>query len=300
LALAPITISVPIAFEELAILVAGLIVMLAIDLLLLRKVLFPLRRLTEVMRSVSPSNPGLRLDELARDDAEVSSLTRAFNDMLDRLEAERQASGRAALAAQERERGRIARELHDEIGQSLTAVLLHTERIAADDSADARAELDRVAADVRLSLDDVRRIARRLRPEALDDLGLVNALIALCSRMSEHSGLPIERDLPSGLPALASDTELVIYRIAQEGLNNAVRHAEASRAALSLRVEEDSLVLTVVDDGRGLPAEIPTRSSGIAGMRERTLLVNGQLTIAHRPGGGTEVRLCLPVERGAT
>ncbi len=298
LAVTPVTISAPIALDQLTILIAGMAVMLIVDFLLLQRVLSPLRQLTEMMRSVTPDEPGLRLTEIAPHDAEVATVTRALNDMLDRLEAERQASGRAALAAQERERGRIARELHDEIGQSLTAVLIHAERVATDGSADAHEELRRVASDVRLSLDDVRRIARRLRPEALDDLGLVNALIALCSRMADHSGLRIERRLPAGLPFLGSDAELVVYRVAQEGLNNVVRHANASDAMLSLRIEGDSLVLTVADDGRGLPPEVRAGSAGISGMRERALLVNGRLTIQPRPGGGTEVRLEIPGNGG--
>lgn len=311
LAVTPVTISTPIALDQLVILIAGLAVMLAADLLLLRRLLQPLRRLTETMRSVTPENPGQRLSEIAFQDAEVAALTDAFNDMLDRLEAERQASGRAALAAQERERGRVARELHDEIGQSLTAVLIHAERVADDSSTDAHKELQRLASDVRSSLDDVRLIARRLRPEALDDLGLVNALIALCSRVASHSGLRIERQLPSGLPVVGLDAELVIYRVAQEGLNNVVRHANAEHATLSLLGQGDSLLLTVVDDGCGLPAELPTGSvgvtgsgvagsgvtgSGISGMRERALLVDGELAIRARSGGGTEVRLRIPAE----
>ena len=115
--------------------------------------------------------------------------------MLDRLERARREAARTALAAQEAERLRVARELHDEIGQTLTAVMLQAERAADEDPAQAAAALGRVAEAVHESLDELRRIARELRPEALDDLGLVNALIALCSRVDAQGGPPGEAGL---------------------------------------------------------------------------------------------------------
>jgi two-component system, NarL family, sensor histidine kinase UhpB len=188
LALSPITIDAPIALDQLALLGAGLVLLLVLNLLLLRRVLSPLLRLTEVMSSVDPDRPGRRLAAYEPFSSEGVALASAFNDMLDRLETGRREAARAALAAQEGERLRIARELHDEIGQSLTAVMLRSEQAAAGDPALAPQQLARVADAVRDSLDEVRRIARELRPEALDDLGLVNALIALCSRVDEGAG----------------------------------------------------------------------------------------------------------------
>lgn len=298
LAVTPIEISAPIAVDQLFILIVGFAVILVVDLLLVRRVLLPLRRLTDLMRSIAPDKPGQRVIDVAPRDAEVAALTHAFNEMLDRLETERRSSARAALAAQERERARVARELHDEIGQSLTAVLIHAERVAEHGSSHPSDDLRQVADEVRVSLDDVRRIARKLRPEALDDLGLVNALIALCSRLGEQSGVRIERDLAAGLPPLGPDVELVIYRVAQEGLFNVVRHAGASDTSLSLQVEEESLVLEVRDNGEGLPKVLPTSSAGISGMRERALLVGGQLDIRPRAGGGTQLQLRIP--KGST
>jgi two-component system sensor histidine kinase UhpB len=213
--------------------------------------------------------------------------------MLDRLETERRESARVALAAQERERLRVARELHDEIGQSLTAATLSAERAAAGDSAG----LQSVADQIKASLDDVRRIARQLRPEALDDLGLHNALITLCSRMAAQGNLRIERRLEAGLPALAPDVELVVYRVAQESLTNVVRHASATRAMVSLEIEGPWMVLRVRDDGRGLPDRLPGGTAGMAGMRERALLVGGRLAITSTPGEGTEVELQVPLGR---
>ena len=265
--------------------------MLALDLILLRRVLAPFVRLTEVMSSVDPDRPGRRLAGIEPRSSEGAALAGAFNAMLERLEIARHEAARTALAAQERERLRVARELHDEIGQSLTAVTLKTERAADRTTADSAAELRAIADDIRTSLDDVRRIARELRPEALDDLGLVNALIALCSRVGEQTETRIARELEAGLPALDPEVELVVYRVAQEALTNVVRHARARRATVSLRGDDGEIVLRVRDDGRGLPAELPKGTAGLGGMRERALLVGGRLAIRSEPDQGTEVTL---------
>jgi two-component system, NarL family, sensor histidine kinase UhpB len=296
LVLTPITVSAPIALVELVALVLGLLAMLALDLVLLRRVLSPLFRLTEAMSSVDPDRPGLRLSGVEPRSAEAVALAESFNRMLDRLERARREAARAALSAQEGERARVARELHDEIGQTLTAVMLQAERAAEGDPDAAQTELARLAEAIRDSLEEVRRIARELRPEALDDLGLVNALIALCSRVDAQGGPRVRRELQGRLPALPPDVELVIYRTAQEALTNALRHAGASLVTVSLAADADGVSLSVADDGRGMPAEPPAGTAGIAGMRERALLVGGKLTIDSAPGLGTELRLHVPLD----
>jgi two-component system sensor histidine kinase UhpB len=217
--------------------------------------------------------------------------------MLDRLENARHEAARTALAAQEAERLRVAQELHDEIGQTLTAITIQAERAGEGDPALAPDALRRVADAVRESLDEVRRIARELRPEALDDLGLVNALIALCRRVDAQQGPRVERELEAALPLLPAEVELVLYRIAQESLTNALRHSDARSVTVSLRADADSVTLRVADDGKGMPKQLPAGTAGLAGMRERALLVGGRLTIDSRPGQGTEVRLTIPVEQ---
>jgi two-component system sensor histidine kinase UhpB len=296
LALSPVTIDAPIQVGQLALLLAGFVVLLGLNLVLLRRVLSPLFRLTETMSSVDPDRPGRRLSTVDLFSAEGQALAHAFNDMLERLESARRAAARTALAAQEAERLRVAQELHDEIGQTLTAVTIQAERAADGDPVVASQALRDVADAVRESLDEVRRIARELRPEALDDLGLVNALIALCTRVGAQDGLRVRRELQGRLPAMPSDVELVVYRIAQEGLTNALRHSDADSATVSLEADADSVKLRVADDGKGMPAELPRDTAGIAGMRERALLVGGRLSIESRPGQGTEVRLEVPVD----
>ena len=299
LVFSPIEVSAPIALGQLALLVAGLVAMLGLNLLLLRTVLRPFLRLTDVMTSVDPDRPGKRLSGIEPRSAEGAALTDAFNAMLDRLERARREATRTALAAQEAERSRVARELHDEIGQTLTAVLLRAERAADGEPALARDELARMADAVRGSLDEVRRIARELRPEALDDLGLVNALIALCSRIGAQGGPRVRRQLQPELPPISPDVELVIYRVAQESLTNALRHARAQVATLSLEADDEGVTLRVGDDGDGIPPDAPA-GAGISGMRERALLVGGRLAIESRPEHGTVVALRVPFAPAGT
>jgi two-component system sensor histidine kinase UhpB len=297
LTFSPIEIDAPIRIEQFALLVAGFVVLVGLDLVLLRRVLAPLFRLTEVMSSIDPDRPGRRLSEVDPRSAEGQAMADAFNAMLDRLESARHQAARTALAAQEAERLRVARELHDEIGQTLTAVTIQAER-AADGDPELASEALRLVADaVRESLDEVRRIARELRPEALDDLGLVNALIALCTRVGAQDGPQVKRELQGQLPPLPAEVELVLYRIAQESLTNALRHSDAGVATVSLEADAGNVTLRVADDGKGMPAPLPRGTAGIAGMRERALLVGGRFTIESRPGQGTEVQLTIPVER---
>jgi two-component system, NarL family, sensor histidine kinase UhpB len=294
LALSPATISSPIRLVELVILLVGLLVMLLVDLLLLRQVLAPIHRLARTMEGIDRLHPGQRAVGFDRASSETLALAQAFNGMLDRLETERRESSARALAAQEAERLRIARELHDEIGQTLTAVALRAEH-AAGQGGPERRDLAELAEVVQQSLQDVRRISRELRPEALDELGLVNALIALCWRVAEQSGLQIHRRLEGGLPELSPDVELAIYRVAQEALTNAMRHSKATEATVSLYRENGELVLIVADDGRGLPEHV-TEGGGLTGMRERAMLIGAALTINSVPGTGVEVTLRLGLD----
>jgi two-component system, NarL family, sensor histidine kinase UhpB len=295
LVITPITISAPVALEQVVLLLAGLIALLVLDLVLIRRVLSPLFRLADVMGSVDPDQPGRRLSGVNPRSAEGAALVDAFNRMLDRLESARHGAARTALSAQEAERLRVARELHDEIGQSLTAVVIAAERAAEGDPAEASQELSDVAEAVRDSLDEVRRISRELRPEALDDLGLVSGLLALCARVESQGGPTVRPMLQKGLPPLSSEVELVIYRVAQESLTNAMRHARARRASVELRADAEVVTLTVTDDGVGMPPELAGDTTGLAGMRERAFLVGGRLSIASDPGEGTEVQLTVPI-----
>src|SRR5437764_3056296 len=154
--------------------------------------------------------------------------------MLSRLDSERRESTGRVLRAQEGERLRIAQELHDQVGQELTAVLLGLSRISSHAPPSIRQDVTALGDAVRGSLNNVRRIAIELRPEALDDLGLSSALAVLGERLSERSGLSVSQRVASDLPELAAETELVVYRVAQEALTNVARHSGSARAELTL------------------------------------------------------------------
>jgi two-component system sensor histidine kinase UhpB len=289
LVVSPLTVSFPIALVELAALGGGLVAMLVLNLALLRRTFRPLGRLTTVMGAIDPLRPGERaiVDEA---DPEVAELTAAFNDMLGRLERERRESARRALAAQEAERRRIARELHDEVGQALTAVILQLDRAGRGGGSDGVAEARET---VRTSLEEVRGIARRLRPEALDDLGLASALAALTNDMTLRTGLQVKRRIAAALPRLDPDEELVVYRVAQEALTNVVRHAATRSAQLALDVRDGRVELDVTDSGAGFEPDATSESTGLLGMRERALLIGAELEIRSAVGDGTSVRLRL-------
>jgi two-component system sensor histidine kinase UhpB len=291
----PVEISYPVTDTQAVILVTGFVVSIGLNLVLLRGVIAPLRRLTDIMRRVEPMQPGPRL-AIRHADADVKALAHAFNDMLDRLEHERRESGARALSAQEAERQRIARELHDEVGQVLTSVVLELEHAARNAPPEDAEQLASAREAVRHSLEDVRRIARELRPEMLDDLGLQSALRALCTAAAAHERLHVERRLEL-TDAVSPEVELVVYRVAQESLTNVMRHADASEVLVSLQHVGGGLRLIVRDDGRGMPAGL-NGGAGIAGMRERAMHVGGWVTVSSPGAGGTEVRLDIPLPEG--
>lgn len=294
LLLAPITVSVPVRLSEVLLLLAGLAAMLAANAVLLRVGLAPLGRLTELMTRVDLLRPGQRLHVTGR--GEIADLVRTFNEMLDRLEAERGASAARALSAQEAERRRIAQELHDEVGQSLTAVLLDLKRAADRAAEPLRGDLHQTQETIRGSLDEVRRIASRLRPGVLEHLGLLSALTALATEFSTYTGLTVGRRFDAGLPPVSPETELVLYRVAQESLTNTARHADAQHVHLALTRRDDAVVMRIRDDGRGIGHS--REGAGIRGMRERALLVGGRLAVETVPSGGTEVLLQVPMHGG--
>jgi two-component system sensor histidine kinase UhpB len=287
----PVTLHAPPTLTEVLIILVGLAVSVAANALLLRRAVRPLERLAQRMDTVDLLRPGQRL-QVAHDD-EVGRVVRAFNQMLDRLEDERRRSARRVLAAQESERVGIARDLHDEVGQLLTGVLLELNSIA-EVAPEHRRELDGSTETVRRALNEVRRISRELRPEMLEHLGLVSALTELTTTFGRVSGIGVEHDFDTSLPKLAPETELAVYRIAQESLTNIARHSNASSVKISLERQPDSVVLSVRDDGSGFDRSLPEEHGGLRSMRERALLVDGALAIRDSPQGGVEVRLEVP------
>lgn len=288
LAFSPATVSSPVLLTEVPVLIVGLTLILAANALLVRASLAPLDALARVMERVDLIRTGDR--SIDGGNGDLGHLLSTFHQMIDRLESEHATRSAHALAAQEGERQRIARELHDEIGQSLTVALLSLKRVVDRAPEELREEVLNAQTAVRTSLDDVRQVAHRLRPGVLADLGLESALRSLCAEFEASSGVAVQYELDE-LPSLGGDVELVLYRVAQEGLTNVARHARASRVQLMLAREDDDLVLEIRDDGRGTDLR---EGTGIHGMRERALLIGARLTVRSAPGEGTVVRLAVP------
>jgi len=286
----PVTLDAEPTTNQILVLGTGLVVMLVANAVLLRLSLAPLERLADVMRTVDVLSPGVRLDPHGSD--EVASVIRTFNATIDRLEEERRASMRRVLTAQEAERTRIAQEIHDQIGQNLTAVVLELmqvrERVPAE--ADVLADAQELA---RESLEELGRISYRLRPAELDDLGLARALTSLCADVARRAAIQIAVDIERDLPRLDGEAELAIYRITQESLTNAVRHAQCSRVDVHLGTSADGLELKIRDNGIGIHGR--HAGTGLRGMRERALAIGATLRTRSAPRAGVEITLLVPL-----
>ena len=198
---------------------------------------------------------------------------------------------RRAVDAQELERARLARELHDETGQALTSILLGLKHlddvVETDEAREATASIRELVA---ATLQDVRRLAVELRPSALDDFGLVPAVERLASNLSEQSDLVVDLEARLGDRRLPPEAETALYRIVQEGLTNVVKHAAAHRVSITLVRKEAAAVVVIEDDGQGFDLEaVRAGALGFTGMRERVELVGGRLTVETSPGAGTTV-----------
>jgi signal transduction histidine kinase len=311
-------------------------VFLAIGLVLAwgtaRSVAGPVRRLTEAARRVAggdlqaaiPPAGEDEIGELARSlevmRAELSRLlarAQAWTEELEHRVQERTAALEATagvlrqkeeargellrklITAQEEERKRIARELHDETSQVLATLALGLEAAAAAPSPDAAREklagLRKLAVD---ALDGVHRIIHALRPSALDDLGLVSAIRWYAETLLEPHGLEVDFSVRGDEGRLPPAVETALFRTVQEALTNVAKHADADRVAIAVAFRPEALEIRVEDDGRGFNVAEALRGEGaglgLLGMRERMTLLEGTLDIASRPGGGTRLTLRVP------
>lgn len=233
---------------------------------------------------------------------DLDALRQQYQDLLERLqrnEREFRRLGRAVWRVQEDERRRLARDLHDGVGQNLTAIKHRLAAIASKlpaDAADARGALEATIALCGDTLEDTRQLSRLLRPPILDDLGLEAALRWLARTQGEASGLEISVDIGT-LPALDPDLQTLLFRVAQEALNNIAKHANAHSVLIRLVARGALLQLQIADDGQGFEPELAQRAggSGLGGMRERLRLYDGQLELHSAPGEGSRLRAVVPL-----
>jgi two-component system, NarL family, sensor histidine kinase UhpB len=282
------------------VLALAIMLTLCVNMWMLQRRFRPLERLIDRIEQADPSNPvSLDLPE-GKPAEEISRLADSFRRLLDRVEQERRHSGQLVMRAQEEERRRLARDLHDEVNQALTAILLRLEALAQDGPPEHAQEVGELKRLVNQAMDELLNLARQLRPTALDDHGLVPAIDAQLKRFSARTGVEVHLDAQGDPESLEEDVQTAVYRVAQEALTNAERHAGATAVEVELEVAGDVTELRVRDDGHGFDPGRASRANptngqptglGLRGMAERARLVGGELDVRSAPGGGTSVTL---------
>jgi two-component system, NarL family, sensor histidine kinase UhpB len=284
------------------ILALAIVLTLCTNLWMLQRRFRPLESLIDQIEAIDPAEPTPL--ELRRSDPveEIDRLAGSFHGLLERIEEERRRSGQLAMRAQEEERRRLARDLHDEVNQALTAILLRLEALAQETPPERAPEVVELKRLVNQAMDELLNLARQLRPSALDDHGLVAALETQLKRFSARTGIEARLDTAGEPDELPDVVQTAIYRVSQEALTNVTRHAGATVVELAVAQAEDGVELRVSDDGSGFdPAVLPHANSltpgrglGLIGMAERARLVGGELDVRSAPGGGTTITLRVP------
>ena len=284
-----------------SLLVVSVLLVILLNSLLLRHRLEPLANLVRTMNEVDLAKPGTRAEVDSHAAKEIKALTASFNGMLERLEDERKSAGRAVVRGQEQERAQIAQDLHDEVNQALTAIKLRLSATMQDAPYALIDELKETKKLVDRAMDELLQIARALRPTALDDHGLISALQSQVTDFGERTGIRSTFHRHGDLATMTDEEQLVIYRVTQESLSNIAHHSGARKVDVDLSFTGNT-ILKVADDGGGFDALAANRNGklrgrpgglGLNGMRERALLVGGNLTIFSRPGEGTTVELTM-------
>jgi two-component system, NarL family, sensor histidine kinase UhpB len=279
------------------ILALSIVLTLCVTLWMLQRRFAPLERLISRIEGIDPAEPASH--QLPAEDPveEIDKLSRSFNGLLARIEEERRRSGTLAMRAQEEERRRLARDLHDEVNQALTAILLRLEALAQDSPPSRVDEVAELKKLVNQAMDELLNLARQLRPSALDDHGLIPAVETQLKRFSARTGGEVNLSTDGDPDSLPEDVQTAVYRILQEALANIGRHAGATAVAVEFEAGEELLELRIRDDGAGFdPASLhrgngdgPGAGLGLSGMAERARLAGGELDVRSAPGGGTTV-----------
>src|SRR3954464_14171945 len=275
----------------------SILLLLIVNMILLRRRFSPLESLIARLEEIDPAQPTAQFVLPRTTVEEVERLAIAFRRLLRRIEDERRRSGRLVLRAQEEERRRLARDLHDEVNQALTAILLRLQALSAAAPPELDNEISELKTLVNQAMEELLRLARQLRPAALDDLGLVAAIEGQLARYSEQTGIQAVLHHEGAPQAITEEQQTVIYRVVQEALSNTAQHSGATFVDFELRVfPSHGVELRVRDNGRGFEpgAQPEGQGIGLAGMAERARLVGGELTVNSAPGAGTRVRLYIP------
>lgn len=294
---------------EAAFILLGLTVSIGVNWGILRLAFRPLFTLQATLDRVRRGDFSARVPRV-EGDPDIARVIETANLMMDRLAEHRQAVSEQIIRAQEEERKRIARELHDETSQSLTSIVFSLEAVeqlfteAMDEQ--LRSRLRHTKEIAQRTLDETRRLMFDLRPSVLDDLGLVPALRWFINQRVLPAGLAVEFAADGLTGRLSDELETAMFRIMQEAITNAVKHSKAKNIKVEVKHESDLLVGTITDDGRGFhPVHVAgkrqkDRGLGLFGMQERAVLVGGTVQILSAPGRGTTVRVAVPNRQGGS
>jgi two-component system sensor histidine kinase UhpB len=275
----------------------SIVLLLIVNMILLRRRFSPLETLIARLEEIDPAQPTSQFVIPRTNVEEVERLAIAFRRLLKRIEDERRRSGRLVLRAQEEERRRLARDLHDEVNQALTAILLRLQALSEEAPEPLAPQIAALKTLVNQAMEELLRLARQLRPASLDDLGLIAAIEGQLARFSEQTGIQTALHSEGTPEAITEDQQTVIYRVVQEALSNTAQHSAATYVDFELRVfPSHGVELRVRDNGKGFDAVNQAEGGGIglSGMAERARLVGGELTVTSSPGTGTRVRLYIP------
>ncbi|MEE8472791.1 MAG: sensor histidine kinase [Dehalococcoidia bacterium] len=286
--------------------VVGVILSISVNFLILKAALSPLVNLRDTMDEVYRGNLQARAARAPLGDPTVNRLSEVLNSMLEELSASqkqlKEISGRV-LTAQEEERKRVARELHDDTSQALTSLMIELKMLENGDEEDRGARMEQLRAHILQILDDVRRLALELRPSALDELGLVPALRAYIKEYTGKFHIKVELRVAGLKERLADHIEVALYRVVQEALTNVAKHSGATSVNISMSRDDGSAVLTIKDNGRGFAVtemmKSKERGLGLFGMKERMSTIGGDLEINSAPGRGTKLVAKLTLEGGS-
>ena len=271
-----------------------MILTLCVNLWMLQRRFAPLEHLIESVEGIDPSDPG-SFNPGPEPAEEIERLARSFKRLLQRVEDERRRTSQQVLRAQERERSRLASDLHDEVNQALTAILLRLEALAQDVPPETAAQVAELKRLVNQAIEELLNLARQLRPTALDDHGLVPAIDNQLQRFAARTGTSVHLDAQGDVDSLGEDEQTAVYRVVQEALTNVGRHAKASSVEVQLARGGYGTVLRIRDDGAGFdPGERRGNGLGLEGMAERARVVGGELDLRSAPGAGTSLTMRLP------
>ena len=286
----------------------GILISLALNIFILQAALQPLRGLRRTVNRLQAGQPIVNQLAFNDTDPDVYQLTKTLDSLITQLENSNQQlrmlSDRA-INAQEEERKRIARSLHDDTGQSLSSLIINLERLEKHLPADGNEIVERLRALRKMAssnLDSLRTIIYNLRPAILDDLGLLPAIRWFARTNLEEAGIQVELEFLDDLPSLPQALATTLFRITQEGVNNIIRHSQARKAIISLGLAENEVYLKITDDGHGFdPAQLSTEAIhmqhwGLIGIQERVELARGKMSIHSDPQHGTVLMINLPLQ----